>query len=109
MTSGRVVGADAAHRHPPQDSLSSRRRHRSSSDLARSLDRPMMTLSQAAAPSPFRYVAAGASFSLECPTMPRSDEQIRPMTLGNMRSIGVRGRRTDRRDGGTEAGTAERV
>ncbi len=70
-----------------------------------------MTLSQAAAPSPFRYVAyvaAGASFSLECPTMPRSDEQIRPMTLGNMRSIGVRGRRTYRREGlqcgGTGAG-----
>jgi hypothetical protein len=63
-----------------------------------------MTLSQAAAPSPFRYVAAGASLSLECPTMPRSDEQIRPMTLGNMRSIGVRGRRTYRRREGLQCG-----
>jgi hypothetical protein len=29
--------------------------------------------------------------------MPRSDGPIRPMTLGNMRSIGVRGRRAYRR------------
>ncbi len=27
---------------------------------------------------------------IECSTMPLSDEPIRPMTLGNMRSLGVR-------------------
>jgi hypothetical protein len=51
-----------------------------------SVNEPKM-LSRAAAPSRFPHVAAG----IKCSTMPRFDEPIRPMTLGNMRAHGVRG------------------
>src|SRR5260370_40002417 len=45
-----------------------------------------MMLKPGAAPSPFRHVAAGNKML----DMPRVDETIIRMTLGNMRSLGVR-------------------
>jgi hypothetical protein len=69
-------------RHPAR----SRRRNRSGVQPGGSVNEPKM-LSRAAAPSRFPHVAAG----IKCSTMPRFDEPIRPMTLGNMRAHGVRG------------------
>jgi hypothetical protein len=52
---------------------------------AESLDKPM-PLSRTVDPRRFPHVAAWDRMA----TMPRSDEPIRPMSFGNMRSLGVR-------------------